>query len=346
MSRVLDHMDGDVSTRQEAEAWFARLMAPDCTAREREAFAHWCAAAPANAQAYAATEQLWAQLDGLENDEVVGPYAEAALTPESKPMTEWAAAVLRRRKPAPPRVRSRWRLPAALVAGVAVCALGLHLLLPPTPHAEPRQYLTTDQLRTVTLADGSRVQMDLSTRIEVRLRRAERDITLLQGRAIFDVSHDATRPFVVDTGHGLVTALGTRFQVDREAGEVVVTLVEGSVSVGGENGGLAGIRLTPGEQVRYTPQQAQWRQRSVDTTVATSWSRGFHVFSATPLAEAVREINRYSPTKLRLQGPGLETLVLSGNFKTSDADRIASALPLVLPVKTKKIGNEIVVMHR
>jgi len=346
MSHVLDHMDGDVLARQAAEAWFARLMAADCSAEECEAFARWHAM-PAHAQAYAATEQLWARLDGLENDEVIGPYAEAALEPESvpAPAAEWASSRQRRQR-LPARGRPRWRLPAALAAGVTVCALGLRLLLPLMSSVDPEHYRTTDQLQTVTLADGSRVRMDLSTQIEVRLSRRERDVALLHGRAIFDVAHDATRPFVVDTGHGFVTALGTRFQVDREAGDVVVTLVEGSVSVGEKDDGPASIRLAPGEQARYTPQQTQWSRSIVDTAVATSWSRGFHVFSATPLAEAVREINRYSPTKLRLQGAGLETLVLSGNFKTGDADRIAEALPIVLPVKTKKVAGEIVVTRR
>lgn len=345
MSRVLGDMDSEVSARKEAEAWFARLMAPDCTQAERQAFERWRACAPRNAQAYAATERLWERLDGLEDDEVVGPYAEAALEPEPAPMADWAAAVRHRSPRAPSRSRSRWRVPAALAAGVLACAVGLRFALPLLPGAEPQHYLTAGQPETVTLADGSRVQMDLSTRIEVRMNRRAREVELLEGRAIFDVAHDAGRPFSVETGHGRVTALGTRFQVDREAGQVAVTLVEGAVAVGGQ-GSAADIRLAPGEQARYSPQQAQWTRHSVDTAAATSWSQGFHVFSATPLAEAVREINRYSSMKLRLQGSGLERLVLSGNFRTGDAENIASVLPVILPVKVEKRADEIVLVHR
>lgn len=345
MSRVLGDMDSEVSARQEAEAWFARLMAPDCTQAERQAFERWRARTPGNAQAYAATERLWERLDGLEDDEVIGPHAQAALEPEPAPMADWAAAVRHRSRRAPPRSRSRWRVPAALAVGVLACAIGLRFVLPLLPGAEPRHYLTAAQPETVTLADGSRVQMDLSTRIEVRMNRRARGVELLQGRAIFDVAHDAGRPFSVETGHGRVTALGTRFQVDREADRVTVTLVEGAISVGGQDG-AADLRLAPGEQVRYSPQRAQWSRHSVDTAAATSWSQGFHVFSATPLAEVVREINRYSPVKLRLAEPSLDTLALSGNFKTGNAETIAAALPAVLPVTATRTADEIVLAPR
>ncbi len=83
----------------------------------------------------------------------------------------------------------------------------------------------------MTLADGSEVTMDLATEIDVRLSRGERNIKLVAGRALFDVAHDASRPFRVDTGHGKVTALGTQFQVDVDTDQVIVTLLEGSVSV-------------------------------------------------------------------------------------------------------------------
>jgi transmembrane sensor len=348
MNGVLDSMGSEVPAAQAADAWFARLMAPDCTDAEHRAFEDWRANAPANARAYAATASVWERLEGLEEDGVIGPHAAAALGREPAPMAEWLAAVQPRRAKTPSRSRPRWQMPAALVAGVLACAIGLRFVLPMLSDVDPLRYRTIGQAETVTLADGSRVRMDLSTRIEVRMRRHARDVALLQGRAIFDVAHDTARPFIVDTGHGSVTAVGTQFQVDRDSDGIVVTLVEGVVSVAGRNddGGTTAIRLTPGEQARYSPQQQQWTRRDVDTVAVTSWSHGFHVFSATPLADAVREINRYSPTKLRLHDASLDSLVLSGNFKTGDADRIAGALPAVLPVKVEKVAGDIVVSRR
>lgn len=345
MSRVLDDMDKGLSASQAAEAWFARLMAPDCTEAERQAFARWRDRAPAHARAYAATEGLWNRLEGLEEDEVVGPYAEAALRTE--PMEEWADAMSRRAsRPARRLRRGRWRLPAAAAATLLAGLGGWQWLAPLWDRADPQYYRTGTAFESVVLDDGSQVQMDLSTRMEVRFARNRREVRLLDGRAIFQVAHDRRRPFVVEAGPGSVTALGTRFQVDRLDGGTVVTLVEGSVAVGEPGARLdATLRLQPGQQVRYSRQGA-WVRQEVDPAAATSWSQGFHVFSATPLGDAVREINRYSARPLRLADPSLATLAISGNFKIGDADTIAAAMPAVLPVRASANGDEIVLTRR
>src|SRR5690606_9218069 len=56
--------DTDDLLRQ-AEAWHARLMAPDCSAAERAAFAAWCRLSPAHAQARASTDRLLAGVERL-----------------------------------------------------------------------------------------------------------------------------------------------------------------------------------------------------------------------------------------------------------------------------------------
>lgn len=316
-------MDRDTNARSEAEAWFVRLMSPECSVAERRSFEQWRASSTVNELAYVATERLWQRLDGMEADEVIGRHAAAALEPERAPR--------------------RW--PLALAASVIAVLVGVGLVNQVTTSATVEHYQTAGQSRTVTLADGSGVTMDLATEIDVRMSRGERNIELVAGRALFDVAHDASRPFRVDTGHGRVTALGTQFQVDVDADRVIVTLLEGSVSVSPPEAQRQELlRLAPGQQARYS--NARWTRRDVDAAAVASWSSGFHVFSATPLDEAVREINRYSATKVRLADASLQSLTISGNFKTGDADSITSAWPIVLPVSLQKVGAEIVIAPR
>jgi transmembrane sensor len=317
-------MDRECLARNEAEAWFVRLMSPECSAAERRSFEEWRARSSVNDRAYVATERLWQRLDGMGADEVIGRHAAAALQPE-------------------PVVR-RW--PLALAAGVIAVLVGVGIVSQVMTSATVEHYQTLGQSRKVTLSDGSEVTMDLATEIDVRLSRGERNIELVTGRALFDVAHDASRPFRVDTGQGQVTALGTQFQVDVDTDQIVVTLLEGSVSVSPPevHRQEPTLRLAPGQQARYS--NARWTRRDVDAAAVVSWSSGFHVFSATPLSEAVREINRYSATKLRLADPSLESLVISGNFKTGDAETISSAWPIVLPVQLQKAGAEIVIAPR
>ena len=337
--------------REQAEAWFARLLAPDCSAVERAAFERWRDEVPQHAQAFAATESLWQKLDGLEDDEVLGAYVREALEPEADPMADWTAAVQQRKGPSPRTPsRRRRKFPLALVASLFICTFGLGLATRFWP--DPQQlYQTGDRPHTIVLADGSRVQMDLATQVEVDLKSSRRNLRLLQGRAIFDVAHDARRPFVVDAGGGRITALGTRFQVDRQdQGSVLVTLVEGSIALQSseqeKSDGSDRIRLVAGEQARYSRAHAAWARQDGNVMSAISWSEGFHVFSATPLSAAVKEINKYSAVKLRLADHSLDGLVLSGNFKIGDARNISVALPAVLPVQVTNAPGEIIVTKR
>lgn len=345
----------DMSTRnparEQAEVWFARLLAPDCSALERAAFERWRDDAPQHAQAFAATEWLWQKLDGLADDEVIGRYAAEALEPEPDPMADWTAAVQQRRGQTPASsMRRRRRMPLVLVASLFLCTFGLGLVIGFWP--DPQQlYQTGDRPHTVVLADGSRVQMDLATQVEVDMKSSRRDLRLLQGRAIFEVAHDAKRPFVVDAGGGRITALGTRFQVDQQDQDtVLVTLVEGSIALQSseheKSDGSDRIRLVAGEQARYSRMHAAWTRQDANVMSAISWSEGFHVFSATPLAEAVKEINKYSDVKLRLADASLDGLVLSGNFKAGNAQNIAVALPVVLPVRVTDAPGEIIITKR
>src|SRR5690606_23063359 len=86
--------------------------------------------------------------------------------------------------------------------------------------------------REVVLADGSVVQVDPQTRLDVRFDDRFRRVVLTQGRAVFRVARQPGRPFFVESGEAVVRAVGTAFGVERrEHGRLVVTVAEGKVAV-------------------------------------------------------------------------------------------------------------------
>lgn len=337
----------DARTWEEAEAWFSRLLADDRSGRED--FERWLHATPAHAAAWDKTQALWERMGAFVQDESLSDYAREALEPDVE--TERAPLAAddrvvpkfpRRRRPTPRRFGFAYAAAAAVVV-VAVAAAAIVFGL---QASSPKLYVTGDQGSEISLADGSHVHLDIHTRLQARLGWWHRNVSLLRGRAVFDVVHDG-RPFVVHVGADRVTVLGTRFQVDRrpDSDNVVVTLMRGSVSVDlAEND--AQVKLQPGQQMSWQASTGHWNRRGVDPAVATSWTRGFLVFNATPLAQAVTEINRYSARKLRLADPSLGSLQLSGSFRLGDAAATANALPYVLPVTVHDEGKEIIVSHR
>lgn len=346
MMDVLQGMDG-IAPADIAERWFARLMSPDCTLREREQFEAWLGQSPENALAFEETKALWAGLEGLEDDEVIGPQAAAALLPDTDSfMSEWVAAAHGKpRRPTHGRPR-RWLPIGAGIAATLAVAVFLRVFHAPEIPVVP--YATSDKIESVQLPDGSSIQLDLETAVAVRIGEGRRDVEMQQGRAMFNVARDADRPFVVSAGAGTVTVFGTQFEVQRQGEVVAVTLLEGAVGIATASGkaDARSLRLVPGQRATYAPATSSWSVETADAAALTSWSQGFHVFGATPLRDALAEINRYSDVKLALADPALGVLAVSGSYKLGDGRAVSEALPFALPVKAEERDGNIVISKR
>lgn len=281
---------------QLAARWYARLRAPDCPPEERAQFEQWCASDPRNAAAYAAAERmndalaklamanprLKAMVDDaassgatLPDDEVDEPQAGKPPPLEITTRPSHTARVRRIARP----IGWAASIGAVLIAIPALLTLGKTERTPEDGYryagTRPTvRYSSGATRRAITLDDGTRVYLDVASVIDVRFGPTSRDVTLVQGRALFDAAHDSARPFVVTVGTDRVTALGTLFQVDRAPAEVIVTLAQGAVTVTNRTTDEA-VRLSPGEELRAPAGSRHWAKRSVDAQSATSWSRNF-----------------------------------------------------------------------
>lgn len=317
-------------TLREAAGWHARLHAPDCTDEDRLAFEHWRRSNVAHARAFEMAQRMSARLDSLRED------------PRVRAMAQQARADGDAHRPA------RWMLPAALAASVALAMVTLRFLPDMFAGDAAVAYESSaDQTRTVTLQDGSTVQLDVGTRITVQMSTDHRRINLLSGRAMFDVAHDRSRPFAVTAAQARTTALGTRFQVQLQTDQVVVTLAQGSVAIDDQSRTRGWHeQLRPGEQLSVDMKTAMLKKTAVDASVATSWTRGRHLFRGTPLRDAIEEVNRYAHKKVRLGDPSLGALAVGGNFIAGDSELIVGAFAAVLPLSVVDDGNKEIILFR
>lgn len=309
---------------EQAAEYFARRT-PGARPPGRDGLDEWLRADARHVAAYEETRRTWNQLDPLRDDPGLQALMRADLKAE--------------------RLRqgfSRY-LPmlAAAAVLVLVVVLGGYFHMQHLATPAPVSYATNlGERRTELLADGSRIVLNTGTVLQARYAHDSRQVDLEQGEAQFDVARDATRPFTVLAGDARVSALGTRFQVRREAGLIRVTLLEGRVEV-----------VRNGERRILAPnQQASWNSAgamevsTVDPEMAASWLQGLLRFRATPLAQVIAEANRYSTHKLRLGDPTLAGVELSGVFTAGDNVSIASAASMILPVRAEVRGAEIVLL--
>jgi transmembrane sensor len=270
---------------------------------------------PENLAAYVAMEDLWRDSAGLAGDADI----EAAL------------AGARGRGVAREAGGLGWAsvgLGAILVVGLGLCLAPLGFRVGQGQIYEAR----VGASRVVALADGSRVRLDTDSRIAVRFERARREVVLLQGRAFFDVVHDVGRPFVVAAGENRVTDLGTRFDVRVDGRKARVVLVSGALSVRGAGPAWT---LRPGEQVVVGPGVSAAPARA-DVAAVTSWTTGRLIFRDTPLAEAVREMGRYSDRPLRLDAADLAQVKVNGAFDTGNVDAFVGAISALFPISVAR----------
>lgn len=163
----------------------------------------------------------------------------------------------------------------------------------------------------VVLADGTKVWLNSASRLiyPQSFMGKERRV-VLSGEAFFDVTHDAERPFVVETSRMNVKVLGTRFNVndydDNE--EVSTTLVNGSVEI--ISGDQQAFRLVPGEQAYGKENELE--KREVNVRLYTSWIDRKFLFNNTELEEIAKQISRWYDVEIFFSSESVKKVRFTG----------------------------------
>jgi transmembrane sensor len=288
--------------RAEAAAWVAKIHSSGRTGATEAALKTWIASSAARARAFEMATAAWE----------AGGAVPSSSVPRIDPSHRRAGRT------------ARWR-PALAAAAIACVALAAALYL-----QAPTFATGTGEQRLVTLADGSRITLNTDSHVTVRFTDAARRVQLEAGEAFFDVAKNPHRPFIVTAGNESVVAVGTSFMVRRDVHEVAVTLVEGKVRVmpiGTPDTAAATPAtqvLIPGQRLRVTGSTPTLDRPNIEAV--TAWRRGEVVLDHTRLADAVTEMNRYSPVKVVVSSPDSAGIEVSGIFRAGDSARFARAV--------------------
>ncbi|GAB2507581.1 FecR family protein [Microbulbifer agarilyticus] len=314
----------------QACAWIARLRSDSVSDADRRAFASWMSDDSANRQAFDEMAELWGDLGALSHM----PLNE--LYPESVPTNETASVKnpsSRKTEPA-----SGWNLPQWLLGGGAVAACLTVALwvgnqwLQQAPASQQVYATAVGETRTVSLADGSQVQLNTNSELVVTFSRDERRTQLLRGEAYFDVARQTARPFTVAAGEANIRVLGTQFNVERNRSNTRVSVTGGVVAVSEARtaSGLQpeSVKLTRNQKVSVTGSGLSDISRT-SADEALDWTRGQLVFDRTPLSEALEELNRYLNVPAAA-APTVGDRTLSGTFELADPESTLSAIATAL----------------
>ena len=221
------------------------------------------------------------------------------------------------------RRRAAAKILALLVAAGGGIALGQAGL-----QSGPWQALTASlrtapgQRRHVTLADGGRLEVNTDSALDVAYSATQRRIRLHHGEIMITTAPDP-RPFLVDTRHGVIRALGTRFGIRCDADGSTVSVFEHAVEVRCAARPDAVRRLEAGQQLRFGEAGAD----NVQATQAhqDSWLRGMLVAADWPLQQLVRELARYRRGRLACDAKVARRPV-TGTYRLDDIDAVLESL--------------------
>ena len=322
---------------QTAAAWLARRDGGRWHADDQAGLDAWLDASPAHRVAWLRLQAAWDEsprLHALGHGSPVAPPERHAAPPDAVPdLRAVRFAAQRGNRPAR-RQRSIRALLAASLAGVA--CLGLWASRPRAPSPAHTYASARGELRTFTLADGSRVTLDGDSRITVRLEADGRHIALERGEAYFEVAHDPARPFAVEANGREAVAVGTRYAVRRDGGDLRVVVTQGTVRLDPPADGRrhAQPSLLPAGSIALAgPQGVLVRHVAIaDAEQLTSWREGFLAFHDTPLAEAVAEFNRQGGRPLVVADAQAGALRIGGHFRRDNADAFVRLLEQGFPV--------------
>lgn len=303
----------------DAARWLALLHDDEVSETDRTAFEAWCQLDPRHPVAYERMRALWGSFDAL-------PAAPAR------------QALRQAFAPHKPRYAARGAQAVALL-GALICGwAGLEHL--PVWMADQRT--AVGERRQVLLADGSQLQLNSGSALDVKFDGRQREIELLQGEMWVEVAKDARRPFVVRTDQGTATALGTRFLVQRVAdGSTRVTVIESTVAAKGNQG--EGVNVSAGQVAVLKEGRAQPAQPLGNSDPA-AWTRGLLTVNDQPLSEVLHTLARYRHGVVRFDPEALRGLRVSGVFKLDDTHAALATLADNLPIQVHYFTDLVVVI--
>jgi transmembrane sensor len=308
------------SAEETAALWAARLDGSELSSADRAQLNAWLQADPSHRVILSSYCQFSADLEQpltalVESGVLTLPPADVATKPS----------------------RWKWFAGSLLMAAAAAVVFAIWIAQPVTQVSGVSTAVAHRQ--SLTLADGTHVDLNADTRLEVALSRAERRVRLLSGEAYFAVHKDPSRPFVIETPAGSVRVTGTTFDVrSDDAAHLNVLVVEGSVQVRpGDNGTLTLPPVLLGAGDALTSSPAGVSVKSLPAPVledALAWRRGEIVFAGVPLREALAHFSRYHGWPITAADSCSE-LPLGGRFSLDDPKGFFAALEELFPVRVE-----------
>ncbi len=292
---------------EQAVHWLIEMQDGPLSPRQQQAWQQWHDAHGEHQRAWAHIQRVNQRLRGLSS-----PLAHAALN-------------------APTASGRRQVLKLLLVLGAGSAAWGLreHNPLPPLL-ADYSSAL--GQRRKLQLSDGSLLQLNTRSAVDVRFDGQQRLIRLLEGEIMLSAGKDP-RPLLVHSAQGRVRTASGQLNLRQFKDHTQLAVYSGSASVESATHTVAPPRVEAGQQLDF--RSNGWDAPRALDTGSGAWSEGMLVVAHMRLADFLDELGRYRRGRLNCDTQ-VADLLISGSYPLDDSERILDLLQVSLPVRVRR----------
>ncbi|TYK58064.1 FecR domain-containing protein [Pseudomonas synxantha] len=293
---------------EQAVHWLLEMQQGALTPRQQAAWQQWLNAHSEHQRAWEQIQQVNQRLRGMPS-----PLAHAALN-------------------APRTSSRRQALKLLLILGAgsaAAWSLRQQHILPPLS-ADYRS--PVGQRRTVQLADGSQLQLNTGSAVDVHFDGRQRLVRLLEGEILL-TSRAGDTPLRVLTGQGLLSSQAARLNVRQFNDHTQLAVLAGQVEVMPNNYSGLPLSVDAARQVNFT--RKGWDTPRATDANSGAWADGMLVAAHMRLEDFLNELGRYRRGQLNCD-PQVANLLLSGSYPLDNSERILDLLEISLPVKVRR----------
>jgi transmembrane sensor len=304
---------------EQAASWLCDLAEGD--PKQHEAFLAWIRRSPRHVAQFLEVSAAWkafGKVRPFNRQDILAMIEEARTTRDDSNVVTMSG--IAPAEAAPSSRERRWRRPATIAASAGLVAIG-SLVATGIIQFKGETYSTNvAEQRAVRLTDGSLLHLNTRSRIEVQFSADARDVKLMEGEALFNVRGNPARPFRVEVEGVVIEAIGTQFNVQRKDKEVTVSVIDGRVSINGQQ------ELGAGQQARVGVDERIAVTAHANVADAIAWRERRLVFEDVRLEDIAADVNRYTPGYLRLEDQAARDKRITGTFDADDPESLVMFL--------------------
>lgn len=222
---------------------------------------------------------------------------------------------------------SWWKVAALLIIGFTSWWLMYDMHQKPAPVEMSQLYAGNTKLN-VTLSDGSHIWLNAHSSISYPKKFTNTRNIRLCGEAYFEIAHDSSRPFIVQTDQTKIRVLGTKFNVRSYPSEkeVIVTVTEGKVGFG--SAANRQLLLTQNQKGTFDKQTGNIMQRENDNVNFMAWKTLVFQFDRQPLYKILSTLSEVYHFTYRIESPKNRNRTLTASFDQRPLSEIMQTIAL------------------